>query len=89
MKSSPIFYGLFLFVRWAQNFSNFWDISIRSKDMRNFRFQVFLTVFAYLKTYLNENYSAYGTFHAEFRTVEIFKISLTIQKLLMKAFHFF
>ena len=83
------FYGLFLFVRWAENFSNFWDISIHFKDMRNFRFPVFLTVRAYLKTYLNENYSAYRTFYAEFRTVGIFKISLTVQKSIMKAFNFF
>ena len=51
--------------------------------------QFFLTVCAYLKTYLNENYSAYRTFYAEFRTVGIFKISLTVQKSIMKAFNFF
>ena len=59
-KSSPIFAKRLqlLVVRWVQNFSNFWDISIRSKDMRNFRFPVFLTVLAYLKIYFHENYSA-------------------------------
>ena len=57
--------------------------------MRNFCFPVFSTVRAYLKIKINENYSAYRTFHAEFRTVGMFKISLTVQMLLMKAFNFF
>ena len=37
-----------------RTFRIFWDISIRSKDMRNFRLPVFLTVLAYF----HENYSA-------------------------------
>ena len=37
----------------------------------------------------NLSYSAYRTFYAEFRTIGIFEISPTIQKLLMKAFNFF
>ena len=31
------------------------EISIRSKDIQNFRFLVFLTVCAYFKTYLNKS----------------------------------
>ena len=57
--------------------------------MRNFRFPVFLTVHAYLKTYIYEHYSTYRTLYAEFRSVEILKISRTVQKLLMKVFNFF
>ena len=86
-KSSPIFAKRLqlLVVRWVQNFSNFWDISIRSKDMRIF----FLTVRAYLKIYFYENYSVLNTFYAEFRSVGISKISLQVQKIWMKAFNFF
>ena len=91
-KSSPIFAKLlqpvfsdmlsselFEFLRYLYLFQRY----------AKFSFSGFLTVCAYLKTYLSENYSAYRNFYAEFRTVGIFKIYLTVQKLLMKAFHFF
>ena len=48
-----------LIARGALSFQNRWnfrDISIRSKDMPNFRLSVFLTVHSYLKRYFCENY---------------------------------
>ena len=42
---------------------------------------VFLTVHAYLKSYFNQNYSAYRTLYAESRSVGICEISFTVQKL--------
>ena len=84
-KSSPIsakfFYSLLLTIRWVQNYWNFCNIFIRSKDMQNFRFSVFLTVHVYLKTYFYENYTAKSTFYAEFRSVGIFEIYFTVQKI--------
>ena len=37
----------------------------------------FLTVHVYLKTYFYENYTVKSTFYPEFRSVGIFKKSLT------------
>ena len=44
---------------------------------------------AYLKTYFYENYSVYSNFYAEFRSVGIFEISFTVQRISVKAFTFF
>ena len=45
-----------------------------------------LTVRACLKTYFYEKYSVYSNFYAEFRSVEIFEISFTVQKILVNSF---
>ena len=63
------FRSLFLVVRWVQNFSNFWDISIHSKEMRNFHFPVFLTVHAYLKIYFQENFSCWFQIRWNFKVI--------------------
>ena len=44
---------------------------------------------AYLITFYYKNYSVYSTFYAEFRSVKIFKLSLTVYKISLKAFIFF
>ena len=38
---------------------------------------------------LFENYSAYRTCNAHFRSIEIYKLSLTVKEIGMKAFSFF
>ena len=43
----------------------------------------------YLKTYLYKNYTAKSTFYAKLRSVGIFEIFFTVQKISIKAFNFF
>ena len=44
--------NLFPVVRWAQNRSNFYDISIRSKDVRNFSFYIFAKITLFNESFL-------------------------------------
>ena len=53
----------------------------RSEDTQKFCYFGFFEVHAYLKTYSN--------FYAEFRSIGIFEIYFTIQKISVKAFTIF
>ena len=69
---------------WYTEFRTFrsFEISLSIQKLcKIFSFSVFLTVPAYLKSYFNQNYSAYRSLYAESRSVGIFEISFTILKL--------
>ena len=72
---------------WYAEFRTFKDISIRSKDMQNF-WVFFNSACLFENICFTKNYSVHSNFYTEFRSVGIFEISFTFQKISVKAFTF-